>query len=66
MHPGRIDTEMQHELVAYEGGVYDPVRFLSPGTVAQVVAQVVATPPDAHTHQVVIRPSGRLDGSAAH
>ena len=56
IHPGRVDTEMQQDLVAYEGGDYDPRRFLTPATVAQVVAQVVATPPDAHTHQVVIRP----------
>lgn len=56
IHPGRVDTEMQQDLVAYEGGEYDPGRFLTPATVAQVVAQVVATPPDAHTHQVVIRP----------
>ncbi|MGI9163374.1 MAG: SDR family oxidoreductase [Mycobacterium sp.] len=56
IHPGRVDTEMQQDLVAYEGGVYDAARFLTPQTVAGVVAQVVATPPDAHTHQVVIRP----------
>ena len=56
IHPGRVDTEMQQDLVAYEGGDYDPARFLTPATVAAVVAQVVATPPDAHTHQVVIRP----------
>lgn len=58
IHPGRVDTDMQRELVAYEGGEYNPSRFLSPQTVAGVVAQVVATPPDAHTHQVVIRPRG--------
>ena len=56
IHPGRIDTEMQRDLVAYEGGEYEPARFLTPDTVAGVVAQAVATPPDAHTHQVVIRP----------
>ena len=56
IHPGRVDTEMQRDLVAYEDGEYDPARFLTPQTVAGVVAQVVATPPDAHTHQVVIRP----------
>ena len=56
IHPGRVDTEMQQDLVAYEGRDYDPARFLTPETVAGVVAQVVATPPDAHTHQVVIRP----------
>ncbi|MBU3706947.1 MAG: SDR family oxidoreductase [Mycobacterium sp.] len=58
VHPGRVDTEMQRDLVAYEGGEYDPARFLSPETVAGVVAQAVATPPDGHTHQVVIRPRG--------
>ena len=59
IHPGRVDTEMQRDLVAYEGGEYDPARFLTPQTVAGAVAQVVATPPDAHTHQVVIRPRVR-------
>ena len=56
VHPGRVDTGMQRDLVAYEGGAYEPARFLTPQTVAGVVAQVVATPPDGHTHQVVIRP----------
>ncbi len=60
IHPGRVDTEMQRDLVAYEGGEYDPARFLTPATVAGVVAQVVATPPDAHTHEVIIRPRGPL------
>ena len=59
IHPGRVDTAMQRGLVAYEGGDYDPANFLTPHTVAGVVAQVVGTPPDAHTHQVVIRPRGR-------
>lgn len=59
IHPGRVDTAMQRDLVVYEGGNYDPANFLTPQTVAGVVAQVVATPPDAHTHQVVIRPRGR-------
>ena len=59
IHPGRVDTEMQRDLVAYEGGEYDPANFLTPQTVAGVVATVVATPADAHTHQVVIRPRGR-------
>ena len=59
VHPGRVDTDMQRELVAYEGGQCDPANFLTPQTVAGVVASVVATPPDAHTHQVVLRPRGR-------
>lgn len=55
VHPGRVDTEMQRELVAYEGGQYDPAKFLRPETVAGVVANVVATPADGHVHEVVIR-----------
>lgn len=60
IHPGRVDTEMQRDLVAYEGGQYDPTRFLTPQTVAGVVLHAVHTPPEAHTHEVVIRPRGPL------
>jgi len=56
VHPGRVATEMQEDLVAYEGGEYDAAKYLKPETVAQIVANVIATPPDAHTHQVVVRP----------
>jgi NADP-dependent 3-hydroxy acid dehydrogenase YdfG len=56
VHPGRIATDMQRELVAYEGRDYDAGEFLRPETVAQVVANVVATPPDGDVHEVVIRP----------
>ncbi|KUH85612.1 MULTISPECIES: SDR family oxidoreductase [unclassified Mycobacterium] len=58
VHPGRIATEMQEGLVAYEGGSYDPSRFLSPQSVARVVADAVNSPPDAHVHQVIVRPRG--------
>jgi NADP-dependent 3-hydroxy acid dehydrogenase YdfG len=56
VYPGRVDTDMQRALVAFEGGDYEPDKFLKADTVAQVVAQVVATPPDGHVHEVVIRP----------
>jgi NAD(P)-dependent dehydrogenase (short-subunit alcohol dehydrogenase family) len=56
VYPGRTDTDMQRELVAYEGGEYDPANFLRPETVAVVVAKAVATPPDGHLHEVVLRP----------
>lgn len=56
IHPGRVATDMQRELVAYEDREYDPAEFLQPETVAAVVAQAVATPPDAHLHEVIIRP----------
>lgn len=58
IHPGRIATVMQEGLIAYEGAEYKPERFLSPQTVAKVVADAVNTPADAHIHEVVVRPTG--------
>jgi len=55
VHPGRIATEMQERLVAYEGREYDPSRFLSPDTVAKVIADAVNAPRDAHIHEVIVR-----------
>jgi NADP-dependent 3-hydroxy acid dehydrogenase YdfG len=55
--PGRADTNMQRELVAFEGGEYDPANFLRPETVAAAVAHAVATPPDGHLHELVLRPT---------
>jgi NADP-dependent 3-hydroxy acid dehydrogenase YdfG len=59
VYPGRTDSTMQRELVAFEGGDYDPAKFLHPDTVAAAVAHALATPPDGHVHEVVIRPAGR-------
>ena len=56
VHPGRIATVMQEGLVAYEGRDYDPSRYLQPETVAQVVADAVNAPADAHIHEVIVRP----------
>lgn len=56
IYPGRTDTAMQRELVTFEGGHYDPANFLRPETVAAAVANAVATPPDGHLHEVVLRP----------
>lgn len=57
VYPGRIDTDMQRELVAFEGHDYDPAAYLRPETVAQLIADVITAPPDAHTHELVVRPS---------
>lgn len=56
VHPGRIATAMQEDLIAYEGRDYDPAQFLSPQTVAQLTADAVNAPPDAHIHEIIIRP----------
>lgn len=58
VHPGRVDTEMQQDLVAYERRPYVPENYLTPQTVARVVAEAIATPQDAHVHEIVVRPRG--------
>ena len=56
IHPGRIATVMQEGLIAYEGKDYDPSQFLSPETVAKIVADAVNAPPDADIREVIVRP----------
>ncbi|MFT4126668.1 MAG: SDR family oxidoreductase [Gordonia sp. (in: high G+C Gram-positive bacteria)] len=60
--PGRIDTDMQRELIAIEGKPYDASQFLTAETVAAAVATAIATPADAHPTEVVLRPTGRSPG----
>lgn len=55
IYPGRVDTEMQRDLIAFEGGEYDAAKFMRPDTVAAAVANVVATPLDAHVHEMMLR-----------
>ncbi|MCH9700162.1 MAG: SDR family oxidoreductase [Actinomycetia bacterium] len=56
VHPGRIATAMQEDLIAYEGRDYHPDQFLSPETVARVTAEAINAPRDAHVHEVIVRP----------
>ncbi|KMO73390.1 putative oxidoreductase [Mycolicibacterium chubuense] len=56
VHPGRIATAMQEDLVAYEGREYDPGQYLSVQTVARVTADAINAPSDAHVHEVIVRP----------
>ncbi len=59
IHPGRIDTDMQREIVRTEGGEYDADQFLTPETVARAVRNAVTTPRDAHPTEIVLRPVPR-------
>ena len=57
VHPGRTDTQMQHELVAREGDEYDARFYLSPDAVASAVRMVVDLPPDGTVEMLSIRPT---------
>lgn len=57
--PGRIDTEMQQDIIAIEGREYVAGHHLRPQTVAAAVANAINTPGDAHVEEIVLRPTGR-------
>ncbi|KAA8890363.1 SDR family oxidoreductase [Nocardia colli] len=57
IHPGRIDTDMQREIIAQEGREYRPEQFLRAETVAGVVRHAVETPRDGHPTEIVLRPT---------
>jgi NADP-dependent 3-hydroxy acid dehydrogenase YdfG len=56
IHPGRIDTDMQREIIAGEGREYQPEQFLTPETVAGTVRAAIDTPRDGHPTEIVLRP----------
>ncbi|WP_174185541.1 SDR family oxidoreductase [Nocardia barduliensis] len=56
IHPGRIDTDMQREIIAGEGREYRAEEFLTPETVASTVRCAIDTPRDAHPTEIVLRP----------
>ncbi|WP_327110882.1 SDR family oxidoreductase [Nocardia sp. NBC_01730] len=56
IHPGRIDTDMQRQIVADEGREYEPEEFLTPETVAGAVRAAIDTPRDGHPTEIVLRP----------
>ncbi|MHA6623784.1 SDR family oxidoreductase [Pseudonocardia sichuanensis] len=58
VHPGRVDTQMQREVVAQEGGDYRPESYLRPESVAGAVLLAVTAPDDAALTELVLRPAG--------
>lgn len=58
VHPGRVDTDMQHELRSFEAGEYQAERYLRPESVAAAVALAVRAPADASVDVVSVRPRG--------
>ena len=54
--PGQTDTAMLRGGIAQAGGVYQPERYIAPGTVASVVRFVVDAPPDTQLTDIAVRP----------
>lgn len=58
VHPGRVDTDMQRDLVAAEGGEYRAEEYLAASSVARAVAAALEASDDAAFDVVNVRPSG--------
>ncbi len=57
IHPGRVDTDMQHHLVGQDGLDYQPELYLSPESVAKAVRLAVDAEDGAMVEMLSIRPS---------
>lgn len=58
IHPGRVDTDMQHELRDFEDGEYQAERYLRPQSVAAAVGLAVRAGDDASIDVLSVRPRG--------
>ena len=58
VHPGKVDTDMQRQIVERAGGQYSPEAYLTAGSVARVVRGVVDATEDATVEVVSVRPTG--------
>lgn len=58
LHPGRVDTDMQHELVQFEGAEYDAGAYLEVDSVVRAARLAIDAGPDASIDMVSVRPRG--------
>lgn len=58
IYPGRIDTQMQRNIVAQENKEYDPSLFLTPDDVAKATQHCLSTPSHVATPDFSVRPRG--------
>lgn len=59
VYPGRVDTDMQQDLVDYLGKEYNVDEYLKPTTVARAVRFVLDVPDDACVQDLTVRPFQR-------
>lgn len=56
IYPGRIDTQMQRNIIAQEGKEYDPSQFLAVDDIAKATQHLINTPIHVATPDFSIRP----------
>lgn len=59
VHPGKVDTDMQREIVERAGAQYDASKFLTTDSVARAVHAVIEATDDATLEVVSVRPFQR-------
>jgi NAD(P)-dependent dehydrogenase (short-subunit alcohol dehydrogenase family) len=64
LHPGRVDTDMQRELVEFEGAEYDAGAYLDVASVVRAARLAVDAGPDASVDMISVRPRGWRPASA--
>lgn len=57
VHPGRADTDMQHELLAADGRPYEPAKLLTAASVARAVRFALEATPEACVETLSVRPA---------
>ena len=58
LHPGRVDTDMQRELVEFEGADYDAGAYLDVASVVQAARFAMDAPAGASVDMLSVRPRG--------
>jgi NADP-dependent 3-hydroxy acid dehydrogenase YdfG len=58
LHPGRVDTDMQHELVGHEGAHYDASSYLDVASVVDAARLAMSAAPGASVDSLSVRPRG--------
>jgi short-subunit dehydrogenase len=58
LHPGRTDTDMQREMIAFEGGDYDESAYLTVGAVVSAARAAIDASPEASLDVISVRPRG--------
>ncbi|MGO4598966.1 SDR family oxidoreductase [Terrabacter sp. 2RAF25] len=65
LHPGRVDTDMQHELVEFEGADYDASAYLDVQSVVRAARLAIDAGDDASIDMISVRPRGWRPNTSA-
>jgi NADP-dependent 3-hydroxy acid dehydrogenase YdfG len=64
IHPGRVDTDMQHEMIDFERTQYRAEEYLRVESVISAVRFALSATPEASIDTLTVRPRGFRPGSA--